>query len=176
MLKGKSIFLRSVEKEDATKLMIWENNPEHWKVTGTEIPFSLQAILDFIDQAQHIRQHGQARFMICLNSTKESIGCIDLYNADFKHKRAAIGILIGDKENRNNGFALESINILVEYSKQVLDLQNLFCSVHADNTASLGLFEKAGFEVAGRRKDWFYEQHQWIDEILYQKCLREKRS
>lgn len=175
MLKNKSIFLRSVEKDDATKLMIWENNPEHWKVTGTEIPFSLQSILDFIEQAQHFRQHGQARFMICLNTTKEAIGCIDLYNADFKHKRAAVGILIGEKSQRHNGFAFEAIETLIEYAQQVLDLQNLYCSVHADNEASLKLFEKVGFEVVGRRKDWFYEQHQWIDEILYQKCLRERK-
>lgn len=164
--------MRSVEKEDATKLMIWENNPEHWKVTGTEIPFSLQTILDYIEQAQHFRQHGQARFMICLNGTNEPIGCIDLYSADFKHRRAAVGILIGEKAHRNQGYAAESLDTLVEYAQQILDLHNLYCSIHADNTASIQLFEHAGFERVGVRKDWFYEQHQWIDEILYQKCLR----
>ncbi len=172
MLRNKSIFLRAVEKEDATRLMLWENNPKHWKVTGTEIPFSLQGILDFIEQAQHFRQHGQARFMICLNETKESIGCIDLYNADFKHRRASIGILIGQEDQKNKGFALESLESIIEYSTQIVDLHNLYCSIHADNKASIGLFEKAGFEHVGTRKDWYYEQHQWIDELLYQKCLK----
>ena len=172
MLQNKSIFLRAVEKEDATRLMLWENNPKHWKVTGTEVPFSLQGILEFIEQAQHFWQHGQIRFMICLNDTKEAVGCIDLFNADFKHRRAAIGILIGDDANKNKGFALESIELLIEYSTQIVDLHNLYCSIHSDNPASIALFEKAGFEFVGKRKDWYYEQHQWIDELLYIKCLK----
>ncbi len=172
MLRNKSIYLRAVEKDDATRLLLWENDPKHWKVTGTEVLFSLQGILDYIDQAQHFRQHGQIRMMICLNETKETIGCIDLYQADFKHRRAAVGILIGEEKHKKNGYAMESLETLIEYSIQIVDLHNLYCSIHADNQASIQLFEKAGFELVGTRKDWYYEQHEWIDELLYQKCLK----
>ena len=96
MLKGKSIFLRPVEPSDATKLMLWENNPAHWKVTDTEVPFSMHGILQLIEQQQHIRSTGQLRLMICLNGTEEPVGAIDLYDVDFRNGNAAVGILIGD--------------------------------------------------------------------------------
>lgn len=90
-LNGEHVKLRAVEKEDATRLMLWENNPDHWKVSGTEVPFSMHAILEYIDQAQHLRTHGQLRLMICDVHTDEPVGALDLYNSDFKHLRAAVG-------------------------------------------------------------------------------------
>ena len=50
MLSTEKILLRMVEPEDATKLLIWENNPENWKVTDTEVPFSMHAIKMLIER------------------------------------------------------------------------------------------------------------------------------
>lgn len=170
-LKGQKVRLRPVEKEDATRLMLWENNPQHWKVSGTEVPFSLNAILEYIEQAQHIRTHGQLRLIICVLDTDEPIGTVDLYNADFKHSRAAVGILIAEPEYRQQGYALEALELLESYVQQILGFHNLYCSVHGDNAASNNLFEKAGYVLIGKRKEWFLEGNHWIDELLYQKVV-----
>jgi diamine N-acetyltransferase len=172
MLKGKNIFLRAVEPADATKLMLWENNPKHWKVTDTEVPFSLHGIQQLIEQQQHVRSTGQLRLMICVNETEEAIGAIDLYDADFRHGKAAVGILIGDEADRNKGFAFESLGLLIDYTRDFLALHNLYCSVQADNLESLRLFEKSGFERIGVRKEWFYIKGERIDEICFQLCLK----
>jgi diamine N-acetyltransferase len=174
MLKGKSIYLRSVEPSDATRLMLWENNPEHWRVTDTEVPFSMQGILQLIEQQQHIRSTGMLRLMICLNESEESVGAIDLYDADFRHSRAAVGILIGENQFRNKGYATEAMELIVEYAKKLLSLENLYASVQADNQESLALFHKCGFEEVGRRRNWFLHNKVRIDEVMFQKCLNEK--
>lgn len=171
-LTGKHVFLRAVEKDDATKLMLWENNPKHWKVTGTEVPFSFSSILEYIEQAQHIRTHGQLRLMICLNDTREAIGAIDLYQADFKHLRSAVGILIAEEQMQLKGYAAESLILLEQYAIQILAFRNLYCSIHSDNIRSISLFEKAGYECVGVRKDWYLEKGVWLDELMYQKCLK----
>ncbi len=171
-LKGQKILLRPVEKEDAVRLMLWENEPDHWKVTGTEVPFSLSTIHEYIAQAQHIRAHGQLRLMICEIDSGKSVGTIDLYNADFKHHRAAVGILIADSEDRQKGFANEALVLIEQYADQILALKQIHCSIHGDNEASIRLFEQAGYIQVGRRKDWFFEKGKWLDEILYQKCLK----
>jgi len=175
-LTGQKVQLRPVEKDDATRLMLWENDPRHWKVSGTEVPFSLHAILEYIEQAQHIRTHGQLRLMICDLLTGESVGTVDLYNADFKHSRAAVGVLIAEDEFRNRGYALEALELLENYVREILGFHNLYCSIHGDNAASIALFEKAGYVRAGRRTDWFLENNEWIDELLYQKWLKIKET
>lgn len=173
-LNGEYVQLRAVEKEDATRLLLWENNPDHWKVSGTEVPFSMHAILEYIDQAQHLRTHGQLRLMICDVKTGEPVGTIDLYNADFKHLRAAVGILIGSHEFRRKGYALEALLLVEHYASHILGLHNLYCSVQGDNEASKSLFEKAGYHLAGIRKDWFMQRNGWLDELLFQKCLKKE--
>lgn len=172
MLKGTHIYLRSVEPSDATKLLLWENNPAHWKVTDTEVPFSMHGILQLIEQQQHIRSTGQLRFMICVNESNEAVGAIDLYDADFRHGRAAVGVLIGDKADMNKGYASESIDLLIEYARDFLALHNLYCSVQADNLESLRLFDKKGFERVGLRKEWFLHKGERIDEISFQLCVK----
>ena len=171
MFKGELIFLRVVEPSDAALLLLWENDPKHWKVTDTEIPFSLHAILQLIDQQQQIRATGQLRMMICLNETNEAVGAVDLYDVDFKNKNAAIGILIGSELNRNSGFAFESIQLIKKYAHQQFEIYNLYCSIQADNLASIHLFEKAGFMQTGIRKEWFLIKGQRVDEIQFQVCL-----
>lgn len=172
MLRSQNIFLRSVETSDATRLMLWENNPEHWKVTDTEIPFSMSAIMQLIEQQQQYRTHGQLRLMICLNTSEEAIGAIDLYDTDFKNGNAAVGILIGEHSERGKGYARESLELLVTYARDLLALHNLSCSIQADNEESLRLFESIGFQKIGVKKEWFLYKGQRIDEISYQLCLK----
>lgn len=173
MLKGKSIYLRSVEPSDATRLMLWENNPEHWKVTDTEVPFSMQGILQLIEQQQHIRSTGMLRLMICLNENDDAVGAVDLYDADFRHSRAAVGILIGESQHRNKGYASEALDLIIVYARKLLSLENLYASVQADNHESLILFNKCGFTEVGRRKNWFFHKKERIDEVMFQLCLNE---
>jgi diamine N-acetyltransferase len=169
-LTGEKIRLRPVEKDDATRLMLWENDPSHWKVSGTEVPFSMTAILDYISQAQNIRSHGQLRLMICLTENDEPVGALDLYNADFRNLHASVGILIAER-SRNRGYASEALLLAEEYARVILGMKNLACSIHGDNVSSIALFEKAGYENVGRRKNWFLDRDKWLDEIIYQKWL-----
>lgn len=172
MLKGKTVFLRSVEPSDAQLLLIWENDSENWKVTDTEVPFSLHGIHQLIEQQQQLRSTGQLRFMICASADGRSVGAVDLYDADFKNGKAAVGILIGNKEDRSKGYAGEALHLLVEYAREILGLYNLYCSVQSDNEASLGLFIKKGFRQVGIRNDWFLINGKRVDEVIFQLCLK----
>jgi diamine N-acetyltransferase len=172
MLKGKSVYLRQVEPQDATKLLLWENDPAHWKVSDTEVPFSMHEIMNYIDHAHNIRANKQLRFIICLNDSGKQIGTIDLYEVSFKHGRAGIGILIGESDERSNGYASQSLELIIEYCNDMFGFHNLVCSIHADNKASINLFEKQGFEKIGVRKEWYLEKKERIDELLYQLCLK----
>lgn len=172
MLKGQKIFLRAIEPEDATKVMIWENNPENWRVSGTEAPYSMHGILEYINSIQNFRQSGELRLMICQKENEHPIGTLDLFEANFRHGRAGIGILIGEQDKRNKGFAKESLELLIEYATIFLGFHNLTANVLEDNTSSISLFESTGFELVGTRKEWFFDHGKWINERIYQLCLK----
>jgi len=174
MLKGKTIYLRAVEEDDATTLFMWENNPFNWKVSDTEVPFSMTGIHQLIEQQSNIRNSGQLRFVICENDSDYSVGTVDLYDVNFKHGFASVGILIAEEKERRKGRAKESLQLLIEYTRDILELKNLQCSIHADNLSSVELFESMGFERIGLRKNWFIYKGKRIDEISYQLCLKEQ--
>ncbi len=141
LLRGQKVYLRAVEPEDATKIMIWENNPEHWRVSGTEALYSMHGILEYINSIQNFRQSGEQRLIICKKENDTPIGTLDLFEANFKHGRAGIGILIGEKDERGKGYAKESIELLINYCTKLLGFHNLFANVLNDNIESINLFE-----------------------------------
>lgn len=173
MLKGKSIYLRAVEKEDASTLFIWENNPANWKVSNTEIPFSLHSIHQLIEQQSNIRNSGQLRMIMCLNDTHFPIGAFDLYDVSFKHGFASIGILIAEEKERGKGYARESMELMIEYTRDILEFNNLQCSIHGDNSKSIIFFKNMGFNLIGTKKNWLIFKGKRIDELNFQLCLKE---
>lgn len=173
-LSGKHIYLRAVEKDDAGTIFLWENNPANWKVSNTEVPFSMFDIVQLIEQQSDLRKSGQLRLVLMTHTDNRAVGVIDLYDVNFKHGYAAIGILIAADQDKGQGFASEALQLLITYCTQILELRNLYCQIHGDNLASIHLFEKAGFIHAGTRKNWLRFKNQIFDELTYQLCLENK--
>lgn len=170
MLKGSSIYLRTLEPSDADTLLDWENDSENWRVSETKVPFSKQLIHDYVNSAQDLFAVKQIRLMICLQETNEAIGSIDLFNYDPIHQRMGVGILIV-KSMRGKGYGLEALSLTSDYALNTVGVRNLYCSILGDNQASREIFERSGFVEVGCHKDWFNDKGYWVDEYLYQKQL-----
>ena len=147
-------MLRALEPGDIDLLMQWENDPDNWEISGTIAPYSRATLESFIKQSDlSVFQTGQMRLMIDLLSDKRTIGTIDLFEFDPFHRRAGVGILIGG-EHRGKGYGKESLSLLINYVFDHLGLHQLYCNVLSDNQMSLKLFESAGFDITGERKQW----------------------
>lgn len=171
MLKGEKIYLRQLEEEDVSTLILWENNSDNWRYSETEAPFSRSEIEQYIRTASLIRQNHQLRLIICLNDTDELIGTVDLFSIDFKNLRAGVGILIADRKNRQNGYAAEALYLMEQFAINNIKLDQLHCEIQADNEASIQLFEKAGYIKNGTKKKWFKLNNELIDAYFYQKFI-----
>ncbi|WP_107037494.1 GNAT family N-acetyltransferase [Brumimicrobium mesophilum] len=171
MLKGNKIYLRQLEEDDVNLLLLWENDTENWRYSESEAPFSLHQLQHYVKNASHVRENRQLRLIICLNENDLSIGTIDLFKIDFKNQRSGVGILIASKENRNQGFAYEALDIISKFAAQRMGMSQLFCDIQADNTSSIALFEKCGFQKTGTRKNWYIFKNKAIDAYFYQKFI-----
>lgn len=172
MLKGEKIYLRQIEMDDIQYLLLWENDSENWRYSETEAPYSRYQLEEYVKTASLIRENQQLRLIICLKESDKPIDAIDLFLVDFKHSRTGVGILIYGSENRQKGYAFEAVELMVDYAKTELDLKQIFCEIQETNTPSIQLFEKAGFERTGIKKDWFTFKGTTIDCYFYQKILK----
>jgi diamine N-acetyltransferase len=153
-----NLILRALEPKDLDLLYQWENDPEIWRVSNTINPFSKYILQKYIENSHlDIYQTKQLRLIIdCVDSKNNhiSIGTVDLFDFDPYHLRAGIGILIGNKDYRNKGFAKIALSEIIKYSFDVLQLHQLFANITVDNESSMHVFKKMGFIICGIKKDW----------------------
>lgn len=169
VLHANHIFLRALEDSDIDTLYTWENNTEIWEVSNTQTPYSRYVLEQYLQSShQDIYTTKQLRLMICNSITGEPIGCIDLFDFEPHHQRAGIGILIANVAERQNNYATEALQILMNYCYSTLNLHQLYCNITTDNEASIKLFQKLGFEIIGTKKEWIRSGDIFKDELLLQ--------
>ena len=100
------------------------------------------------------------------------IGNIKLGPIDAHHRRGDFGIVIGDRSCWGRGYAGEAIKTLTGYCFSVLDLHKLSCGLYAANEGSRRAFLKAGWFEEGRRRQHWFCDGQWQDDIQLG-CIRE---
>jgi diamine N-acetyltransferase len=117
---------------------------------------------------QDIYEAKQLRMAICQDEDFPALGLIDLFDFDPQNRRAGIGIVIQSIENRKQNIGSEALQLLVNYAFYNLNLHQLYANIATENTASIALFTKFGFEKIGVKKEWTLVSGSFKDEALYQ--------
>lgn len=97
-------------------------------------------------------------------------GCVDLYAYDPLNRRAAVGIMVAS-EYRRRGCALAILGELRQLAAADYRLHTLYADIAATNSASLGLFRKAGYTECGHFNEWLRIDGRYIDTIRMQLTL-----
>ena len=170
-IEGAICRLRALEPEDLDAMYGWENDTDVWRASGTVAPFSRHVLSRLIDEQQFdIYATRQMRLVVECKTSSKVVGAVDLFEFDPQNRRAGVGIII-TPPHRQQGLALDALAAVEDYVRKVLHLHQLWCSVAADNVASLRLFGKAGYEKCGRRREWLLTADGAMDEVLMQKIL-----
>lgn len=168
ILENENIILRAPELNDLDQLFKWENDQSIWYLSNTLVPFSRFDMEQFILQSNHdIYAEKQFRFMIESKKNAKLVGCIDLFDFDPKNERLGIGILI-DENHRKQGYASESLDIIINYSFSHLRVHQLYCNILSSNISSMNLFKRKHFTEIGVKKDWAFIDGKYHDEVLLQ--------
>ena len=77
------------------------------------------------------------------------IGNIKLGPVSTCHRRAEIGLIIGDKQKWGKGYATEAITLVSEFAFYQIDLLKLTAGCYESNLGSKRAFEKVGYCVEG---------------------------
>ena len=168
-MKYEKINLRALEPEDLELLYEWENNESYWIISNTVVPFSKYTLKRYLENShKNIYETGQLRLMIELTDGRKPIGAIDIFDFDPFHKRAGLGILIADENERKKGYATMALRGLIKYCFETLQLHQLYCNILANNIESIDLFTKIGFVQIGIKKDWIKTSDGYLDEHMFQ--------
>lgn len=109
-------------------------------------------------------------FAICDRATDQHIGNIGLRDIHPVHRRADIGILIGDRAFWGKGYATEATFLVADYGFRRRNLHSIWLGVLASNAAAIRAYEKVGFVVDGREREAWWAEGQYHD-VLHMSIL-----
>ncbi len=161
------ISLRALEPEDLETLYKIENDRDIWAAGTTNVPYSRYVLHDYIANASNdIFVDKQVRLMI-ENAAGEAVGIVDLADFSIKHQRAELGIIIM-KKYRRRGLAKATIKKILDYSRNVIHLNQIYAIVDSENQPSLKLFQSCGFNSKTELTDWLRVGNAYRSAILLQ--------
>lgn len=103
---------------------------------------------------------------ICLRDDDSMIGTFTLFHISEQNRRAEVGYIL-NRKFWGKGYASEALARMIEYCFDELEMGRLEADVDPQNTASLRLLDRHGFEREGYfRKRWFI-RNQWFDSVMF---------
>lgn len=164
-LVGKYIYLSPINPDDAEKYTKWINdlNVSVPLGNGSNI-FSLEEERETLERLSKEKYN----FAIVKLKDDELLGNCSLFNVDLIHKKAELGIFIGDKNNWGKGFGTEAIKLILEFGFKILNLHNIMLRVYSFNERAIKVYKNIGFKEIGKRKEAYRINSKWFDELYLQ--------
>lgn len=163
-IEGNRVYLSPMCTDDAEKYTKWMND---FKVTdglnGSKNLVTVESEREWIEKNN---KDGNFQFAIVKQENDELIGNCSLHNLDLINGRATVGIFIGDKENRGKGYGSETLELLLSYGFNHLNLNNIMLTVYSFNEPAIFCYKKVGFKEIGRRREAYFKNNERYDEIF----------
>ena len=132
---GERCYLSPISMEDVPKYTNWLNDFE--VVVSTTL---YSRIVDVEAESAALAELKKGyNFAIRLNQTNELIGNIGLNDVDFLHRTAELGIIIGNKTYWKQGYGKEAIELLLDFTFNILNIKNVYLKVYEFNVPGIKL-------------------------------------
>lgn len=165
------LTLRALEPEDIDAIYRWENDPRVWVSGVAHQPFSRDALQRYILESSTLDIYAARQLRLMAVDEKGcAVGCVDLFDFDPFHRRAGVGILV-DAALRGQGYGKAMLEAVELFTKEHLNMHQLYCDIAEDNEHSINLFSHCGYQHCGTRHSWVWNVDRWLDALIFQKII-----
>ncbi len=162
-LLGERIYLSPRNSEDVESFTEWLNNFDTTDYLGRSYQiYTLDAERKYLESAP---ASTTCVFSIVTLSEDKLIGTVSLEKINNINRTATLGIFIGDKDYRNNGYGTESIRLILDFGFNYLNLNNIKLDVMSFNERAQNCYRKCGFKEYGRRRKCVFVNGKYYDKI-----------
>jgi RimJ/RimL family protein N-acetyltransferase len=167
MIQGERIILRAIEREHLPNYMEWLNDPRVLEYFGNYLPLSLAQEERWYEGM--LRDSSEHSFAIELEG--QHIGGAGFGNIDGRNGNAEVGLFIGLPELWDQGVGHDTLQTLVRFGFEEMNLHRIYLRVFADNQRGIHLYEKVGFQREGRWREAEFRHGRYHD-LLWMGLLR----
>lgn len=165
-LVGDRIYLspKGVSDEEIQKFTEWMNDFEVTDYIGRS-----SQITTLIGEKEYLensaRDNKNRNFDIIELNSNKLIGTLGLENINWIERSAELGIFIGEKDFRSNGYGTEAIKLLLEYGFKYLNLHSIRLSLLAINERAHKCYLKCGFKDTGYSREEIFLNGKYYDKL-----------
>lgn len=166
MYEGALVRLRAYRKEDAQIALEYLNDREVKRNLAPGVPFPLT----LWDEEKWIESNTAFKdtysFAIETIKEKKYIGGCGINHIDWKNSNVTIGIFIGDKEYWSKGYGTDTMNILIKFIFEQMNINKIKLNVYSFNKRAIKCYEKCGFKNEGVLRQEIFRDGKYYDEII----------
>lgn len=173
MITGTKVELRPVSLEDYKRNYEWRNDEATARLVAGDGFYQYSHITmekmedDYEQIIKKLDKREIGKFSIyTLGENPEHIGGIEYNSLNMISRSCTVGIGIGRKENRGNGYGTDAMRALVHYLFNTMNLQRVKLETWSGNPQAIRSYEKCGFVVEGRLRRSEYVDGKYYDTIV----------
>ena len=169
MIKGKTVGLRAVEKEDLKILRDWRNLVDFRKNFREVREISLHDQEIWFENLQKTKDINFMFTIIDLDSNLP-IGAAGLLYINWIIRSADFSFYIGDKKKYigNDGIAYEAAKLLIDYGFKKLNLHKIWMELYEFDNKKIEFFTKTfQFEKDGTLRDNCFENGKYSNSFIF---------
>lgn len=168
-LRGESVYLRPMVREDVPFLYKWLNDPSVRYLIGETRPTSLREIEQSIDAVRKDR----VWFAIVRAADDQIIGETGLLRMFPAWGTTDLSIIIPDPACRGKGYGRETMDLMLSYAFGYMNFNRVAIGVVGFNEKALRFYKKVGFVQEGIQEEGYHCHFQYSDFIMMRILRRE---
>jgi RimJ/RimL family protein N-acetyltransferase len=165
LFESPRIRFRHSTEEDFEVLQSWWLDPQVMVLQSANAVSlrSRESIITMFKTWSQVSDSGFG-YSIVRKEDNKLIGHIALWGITAKDRCATLGILI-DKSVWGLGYGTEALTLALQYGFSELNLHRIQLEVSASNERAIHSYQKAGFREEGRRRQAFFRDGRWQDQV-----------
>src|SRR5213594_1853677 len=106
----------------------------------------------------------------------QHVGNLGLHKIDRVHRKAEVGIVIGEPSFWSQGYGTEAMRVVLRYGFDALGLNKISLDVLEYNTRALRTYERLGFQREGVHREDIYKDGRFVNVMRMSILARELRD
>lgn len=163
---GNKVYLspKGTSDEEIEKFTQWMNDSQVTDYIG-----KTSQITTLVSEREYLENVAKSdenkNFNIIEMKDNKLIGTLGLEHFNWVERSAILGIFIGDKEYRSNGYGTEAIELLLEYGFKYLNLHSIRLDLLAINERAHRCYLKCGFKDTGCSREEIFLNGKYYDKL-----------
>lgn len=162
MIRGKSVYLRPIEREDLSFLLDLANHAYvSGMVVGWDFPVSLHGQQRWFENSEANAK--TRRLMVVDAESNETIGLTGLWDIDW-HNSSALTATKLHPDKIKKGMGSDAIMVTMAWAFYVVGIRRLYGSILDFNGPSLGAYvRRCGWRIEGLERESIFRKGRWCD-------------